>query len=277
MKRLWLVILGVWLCNVAFATDQPQSTGELPGLFTINSAGDKVCFSQGNLRCNTSSGSKVWSFAQHQYDILGDANISGTNLAAVIDLFGWSGNGTANFGVSNKSSNDAYKGTNFRDWGLNPITNGGDAALEWRTLSKDEWTYLIDNHSKKKISVNNVNGWVILPDNCSLTLTDIADSYTAQTWNAIEKKGVVFLPCTGYRTPSPSNTITYSDECYYWTSAQNGSNNAYVGKFISPATESIARNLGCAVRLVKDKTDCTAKIIAVPNISGAGTITITAE
>lgn len=66
----------------------------IAGVFSV-SEDKKVCFAKGNLQYTQST--KTWSFAEHQYDIIGDANLTtdgdgNTLLADKIDLFGWSGN-----------------------------------------------------------------------------------------------------------------------------------------------------------------------------------------
>ena len=83
----------------------------------------------------------TWSFAENQYDYLGEANIAidADVLADKVDLFGWSTSAT-NFGVSTSLSSSDYSGS-FVDWGINKI--GNDAPNTWRTLTKDEWDYLL--------------------------------------------------------------------------------------------------------------------------------------
>lgn len=274
MKR-YFVILCVLISGILHAAE--AETGKLSGRFVINSNGDKVCFSQGNLRCDKSSGAKVWSFAPHQYDIIGAANVSGTDLANVLDLFGWSGNSTTNFGVSKQTGTSDYAGTSFRDWGNNPIQNGGQTAQEWRTLTKNEWNYFYTNHQKKAITVNGVKGLAFIPVNTTMTIADLADSYTAEAWTAIEARGILFLPATGYRSGT-----TYTADAsngYYWTADKSGTNNAVSVQINcdSPGITSptSSRSRGCAVRLVKEVEDCQVKITINKNIEDAGTISIT--
>ena len=279
MKRFWLVILSLWLCSVAFATDQPQSTGELPGLFFINTKRDKVCFSQGNLRCEPSSTPKVWSFAEHQYDILGTNNLNGSNFADVIDLIAWSGNKYNNYGVTNDFGTMPYEGT-FVDWGDNKINNGGNKMRLWRTLSAEEWSYLLEHHDKKVVTIENVKGLVILPDNCSLTLNDLADTYTETTWQPVEIQGAVFLPTTGRRY---NGTIQDINDGYYWTCTSTDVSQSKATcvhfSFINLNvkllnTQTDTRSYGFAIRLVKIKEDCKATLRVIPNIPEAGSFTI---
>ena len=66
--------------------------GKLLGAFTINSNGDQIVFSKGNLQYHCTN--HVWQFATNQYDMIGDdnANIS-DSYDGWIDLFGY---GTGN-------------------------------------------------------------------------------------------------------------------------------------------------------------------------------------
>jgi hypothetical protein len=269
MKRQWLLILGLWLSSLVFATDHPQSMGELPGRFVINKEGGKVCFSQGNLRCNISAGTKTWSFAPHQYDILGTNN----DFNTCIDLFGWSGKTKQTFGVSSNAGAADYAG-DFLDWGQNAITNGGNTMLLWRTLTAAEWEYLYNNHDKKQLRINDVGGVILLPDNCTLTLADIADKYTAEAWTAIEAKGVLFIPYAGTRSGTTVN-IKEEEGCYWSSDKATSTMNATAVELhpLVKLSVSTTRSKGYAVRLVKDVEDCQVKITVNKNIQEAGTIT----
>ena len=75
-------------------------------------------------------------------------------------MFGW---GTGN-NPTNKSSNyDDYP--TFVDWGVNKI--GSDAPNTWRSLTKEEWAYIIlgrynAEELKGVAQVNGVNGLILL-------------------------------------------------------------------------------------------------------------------
>ena len=80
--------------------------GVLPGRFTVNAKGLQVQFAQGNLQYQASS--HTWRFAEHQYDIVGDATIGNVYENGVksdntaissayngwIDLYGWANGAT---------------------------------------------------------------------------------------------------------------------------------------------------------------------------------------
>ena len=112
--------------------------GRRIGVFSV--AKDKqVSFLQGNLQYIQNQ--NIWKFADQQYEYIGARNVKDGKLANKIDLFGWSGdNTTAPFGVSTSTTAADYAG-DFVDWGVNEIN--GEAPNTWRTLSKDEWEYLI--------------------------------------------------------------------------------------------------------------------------------------
>lgn len=141
------------------------------GKFSI-SADKQVAFAPGNLQYTQST--NTWSFASTQYDFIGNANITDGALADKIDLFGWSTDNTATpFGVSMSNADADYIGA-FVDWGANII----DAAAPntWRTLTDDEWEYLIRTRTNAdsligaaRINLNVsggkfVNGVILLPD-----------------------------------------------------------------------------------------------------------------
>ena len=119
------------------------SYDETLGIGTFSVSADKqVTFSKGNLQYTQST--DTWSFADNQYDYLGEANIAidADVLADKVDLFGWSTSAT-NFGVSTSTDwENGYSGS-FIDWGTNKI--GNDAPNTWRTLTRDEWEYLLNN------------------------------------------------------------------------------------------------------------------------------------
>ena len=197
----------------------PLPEGALPGLFTINEYGDQVRFSMGNLQYQAST--NTWRFAENQYDFVGadNLNISAT-YSGWIDLFGW---GTAN-NPTLTSTNTADYGTTFVDWGTNAISNGGNTANQWRTLTSAEWQYLFNNHQYGTGNINGVGGLFILPDDwiqplgCEFSAgfnnTWTCNNYSLTQWSAMEAAGAIFLPSAGYRY---SNSILEGG--YYWSSS----------------------------------------------------------
>ena len=245
--------------------------GVLNGKFSI-SDDKQIYFSQGNLQYNNGE----WRFAEHQYTIIGSNN-SWDNR----DLFGWGTSGyddkTPNMTSKNNSDyGDGKKdiaGTNY-DWGVyNAISNGGNQAGMWRTLTSNEWYYLIqtrtDASSKYGVAtVNNVNGLVLLPDDWTLpnglTFTSgvstewgeeyypTINNYTIEEWTKMEANGAVFLPAAGSR----NGTYVYAvgTNGAYWSSTYLSTDDAYDMDFSEHHVRRDAYNRysGQSVRLVKD-------------------------
>ena len=253
----------------------PIKDGAILAEFSVSDS-TKVYFSQGNLQYQASS--KTWRFAEHQYDTIGNnnSNIS-SSYSGWIDLFGW---GTSGYNGKNPymtSTNysdygDGYNdiaGTNY-DWGVyNAISNGGNQAGQWRTLTQSEWTYVIGNRTdarylRESATVNGVNGLILLPDNWTLptgvTFTYGGEhgwsqnTYSASDWSKMEANGAVFLPAAGYRGRAGVYYVG-SGGCY-WSSSANEYyyNFAYYLSFHSYGVDPSASSHRCgrSVRLVRD-------------------------
>ena len=224
---------------------QPEGDGKLTGAFTINADGDQIVFSKGNLQYQAST--TTWQFATNQYDMIGadNANISDT-YTGWIDLFGW---GTGNCPTKNSTDDEDY--STFVDWGTNAISNGGNEANLWRTLTIQEWGYLIKTRTnadnlKGQATVADVHGFVLLPDSwtlpAGLSFTAIPNDwttnvYTAEQWAQMEAAGAVFLPAAGYRNP---NIVYVGEKGWYWSSDVLTANAAYYFEF----TETNSRVFG---------------------------------
>ncbi len=248
----------------------------------------KVVFSPGNLQYTRST--RTWSFAEHQYDILGTENVTGGNesydaifgysksgngLSDKIDLFGWSGRtGSAKWGISTSQSNSDYSG-DFVDWG----TNIGDGKT-WYTLTCGEWSYLSQTRTNAdnligvaRINLNAdcskyVNGLILLPDNWACpagirfksvfsntySVQNYANcqTFTLSDWQKLEAAGAVFLPASGYRYGSGVSHV--QNFGYSWAATAYSSNDADFLFFYSSVvgTSFYDRYFGRAVRLVQD-------------------------
>lgn len=240
--------------QVTFRTKIPAPTaptGALNGLFSV-SATQQVYFSRGNLQYRAST--NTWRFAEHQYDYCGYSNRNtSSTYDGWIDLFGW---GTSGYnhgavcyqpwsGGTNPSDYFAYGSatcnlfdeTGKADWGYNPISNGGNTENLWRTLTKEEWKYLLDQRVTAsqvrfvKACVNGINGVLLLPDSWNTEIYPLSQvnkknvSYSsneisAADWSIIHTAGAVFLPAGGARASSGTLTyVNYINEIgYYWAS-----------------------------------------------------------
>ena len=256
-------------------TPTPFVDGVLPGEFSV-SAGQKVHFSQGNLQYVG-----TWQFAEHQYDFFGTDQTDNHR-----DLFGW---GTGN-NPNQVSTNDNDYAT-FVDWGTNAISNGGNEADRWRTLTAAEWVYLLEGRPNAWWrwgfgSVNGANGIILLPDDWTLPdgatfnakpvqfiSDDIEDGhyyvksdnftnyknnkniYTAEQWAVMEAAGAVFLPVTSWR--NGTNTGDAGVKAHYWAATPSGTDAAYnleiqhVNSPIIYPKKTYKRYYGFSVRLVQ--------------------------
>ena len=251
-----LKVKGVKATSDAAAPSVPD--GALSGVFSVSDS-KQVYFSKGNLRYASSK----WSFFDNQYDYY-------TSYSAdAWDKFGWSTAATT-YGMSTSSSNSDYSG-DFVDWGATMGTG-------WFTLSKDEWTYLLNTRSAStvggtengryaKAMVNDVQGVILFPDSYThpdgvtaptgVNATDETgwdgNSYTAADWTKMESAGCVFLPAAGMR--SGSSVYSPGTQGRYWSATPIAADYAYRVYFTSgnlnPAAADV-RRLGLSVRLVQE-------------------------
>ena len=269
-KMLFFTICVMMLGFTSCESNEPaKSKSNGIGVFSV-SATQQVAFSPGNLQYQPAN--NVWRFAENQTDYIGDANSNcSSSYNGWLDLFGWSGStGSAKFGVSTSQDEADYSGS-FVDWGTNKI--GNDAPNTWRTLTYEEWDYLLNYRNNATslcgvAQVNGVNGLIFLPDNwtCPAGVTfkfgfhssDDTEYYaayqtfTADQWSTLEKLGAVFLPAAGCRYGSDVEDVQYYGN--YWSATEDDSNDAYYLIFYSDEADVCYyhRDLGLSVRLVKD-------------------------
>ncbi|MBR3428173.1 MAG: hypothetical protein IKG95_09570 [Bacteroidales bacterium] len=215
--------------------------GAIDGLFSVSET-QRVWFSRGNLQYQASSNS--WKFADHQYDYMGinNTNVS-SSYSGWIDLFGW---GTSGFDHGalcyqpwSVNCNDedylAYGQWSYNlndqsgqaDWGYNAISNGNNTTQTWRTLSYEEWQYLLDERTSTsgiryaKAKVNDFNGVILLPDSWNESYYELnnfnqsdasfsCNVINASQWSTLEQYGAVFLPAAGYRHGIEIYNVNYS-------------------------------------------------------------------
>jgi hypothetical protein len=221
-------------------------TGILPGKFSIDGT-TQVRFSQGNLKYDGSN----WSFHANQYDMV--IKSSGTQQSSYpMDLFCW---GNVN--------NPDYKGGTYitgyvnlsgdTDWGSN-------MGAGWYTLSKNQWSYLFDNHTYGAATVKGVHGVIVLPDGYAGTAINsthsgwndntIADD---SAWTPYETSGAVFLPAAGF---SIGYVYDVGAKGYYWSSTAYDSEHSWqvgiTSSVVSYTGYNSTRNVGRSVRLVRN-------------------------
>lgn len=214
-------------------TDDMKINGKLPGFFSVSES-EQVQFSQGNLQYQPSS--NVWRFATNQYDVsfyrIKEVVQDSSDFDGWLDAFAW---GTSGFlsemreGEKNLPYVGGYKttrrfspysnngpvwfmiGENDKyDWGIyNAISNGGNKTGLWRTLSVDEWMFLLAERPhatelRSRAMVCGVKGYMLLPDDFQLpdglSFTPRSKDYTTnrydleEDWRKWEERGALFLP-----------------------------------------------------------------------------------
>lgn len=264
--------------NANSATRQ-SNTGRINGVFSV-SASKKVYFSNGNLQYQAST--NTWRFAEHQYDICASNNTSiSSTYSGWIDLFGWATSGYSNGGTAyqpystSKTSTDYKAGTNGTslagtksDWGVyNAISNGGNAANQWRTLTCSEMNYLLNTRTDANYKwslgiVGGRYGLILLPDEWILPLGlefnsrsyAAENNYTLSQWELMEANGAVFLPMAGLRSGYTYKANTTA--CDYWLADAEYKNNTQYGRIVSlnnGATSSVYTvRLSAGETLVKE-------------------------
>lgn len=248
-------------------------------LFSVSET-QKVYFSQGNLQYRAST--NTWRFAEHTWDYVGatvvqygdpGGTVPGSSNHLIsptydgwIDLFGW---GTGNNPTNTSQNNNDYP--TFVDWGTNSISNGG--SEDWRTLTKEEWIYVIRGRNTGNgfpnytfAVVNDVYGVLLLPDDWrtdTYPLVSASAGYaedntiSAEIWNNVmEPAGVVFFP-TWAGERAGTNVKWVKDNTKYWTSStySETSGNAYyimMNTGSAPTDMDFYRSDGHAVRLVRN-------------------------
>ena len=269
---------------LTFTTPSSIPAGAIDGKFIINSAGQQIYFSRGSLQYQASTG--TWRFAEHQWDYVGNAsygtvyeggvkcnnNLISSTYSGWIDLFGWGTSGwnsgaiaympystsatVSHYYPGGNANNDLTGSCAEADWAWhNAISNGGNAAHQWRTLTEAEWEYLLfDRTNTTNLAtanarfargmVNNVNGLILFPNGyehpaevtAPVAINNTAyngssgsgNNYSIEAWGQMEGAGAVFLPQAGHRVGTGANagTATYT---YYCTSTHG---NNYMSQFL---------------------------------------------
>ena len=293
-----------------FTTLEGGGSGNVPegainGLFTINESGDKVYFSQGNLQYQAST--NTWRFAEHQWDYVGadwlgvvygnvfengvqcDNNLISPTYDGWIDLYCYGTSGYNHGAVcyqpwsisEDNSDYYAYGNSTYNlndqtgqaDWGYNAISNGGNTENIWRTLTIDEWDFVLFTRTTTtgfryaKANVCGINGVILFPDNWDGSLYSVNNSniddvdfsgniINNSDWVSIfETHGAVFMPVTGTRLVHSSTSFR---EGMYWSATYRHSdaiNILYFSPtFFGTNIDNGHRHDAKSVRLAQDAT-----------------------
>ncbi len=249
----------------------------LPAPFHINDS-TIIYFSKGNLQYNAGDGNThktadstargTWRFAERQYDYVGEENIGkDSTYNGWVDLFewgssGWKGNHDHKYYVALDTAQ-----CRNADWGVyNAISNGGDEPGLWRTLSFQEWAYLLNrsNWGFAKIGENSTLCLVIFPsefitpDTMNIVYASTSDkndffessgligygpgitdsntnTFTDEEFEELEARGVVALPFAGHVGGDYSSSNEFNEYGNIWTSNHyyNSAYEIYFGKIVS--------------------------------------------
>lgn len=229
-----------------------------------------------------------------------DNSLISASYQGWIDLFGWGTSGydntandqyAINYQPYSNSTTSLYPNINrwgygpswtmtdrnlvgtsaYYDWGVyNAISNGGNQVGLWRTLTYEEWGYLM--YSRPNASslwvgavVDGLPCHIVLPDDfvtpSGITVnsgcTWYTNVYSLAEWSLLEANGAVMLVSPGYRSGTSvtwNGTIQYNGGRYAETKASSNEDSNYViVRNNSPSYWEVhTRYMGCAVRLVHD-------------------------
>lgn len=269
-----------------------------------------VFFSQGNLQFNAMEGSHktadstargTWHFAENQFDFIGkfDNEKVDSLYDGLIDYFSWGTSGWNSgakvyqpWSISPKS-NDFLLGKldtvslvgdyANADWGVyNAISNGGDQPGMWRTLTTDEWQYLVLHNRWTLGEITSDDGDNILcfmlipedfkaPENLTvkeLETTEVVKQfekteyegnlYTKDQFQQLEDSGVVALPLFSSRICDDGYKVAVPEDGglgFYWSSSAKDDARAYLFVCTSIGVNTMydfSKSYGLFVRLVKD-------------------------
>lgn len=196
--------------------------GALAGEFTVNADGKKVRFSRGLMYWNGESFELEPSQSYRQTEW--DSNHVNHFYWSWLDYVTYAKE--YDYGEEPRwfLTNDDLDNTKPSTW----LTVNGVKG-KYRVLTYFEWQYLLDNHSRRWVTVNDIPGYVIAPDGVEL---GYSSSYTEEELSA---GNLVFLPATGIRRSGDIWDCTSVG--YYWTS--------------SASTD----DYGCGMYLCRDKVD----------------------
>lgn len=217
----------------------------LSGIFSV-SATKTVKFAKGNLFFDGTG----WAVERNQYSSAEDWSTDH------VSLFTWTDNAYG--------SAAAYTATTSTtvDWGAAYCESNSLASGTWRTLSSDEWNYILNLRPVAEGQArftNTVNTPVTIDGIACSGLFIYPDAYEGEavsssfTWKTLADAGIVFLPAAGSR--DGSDVSWNGQRGYYWASDSINSKIAYnltFGVNYTQGFNAYGRDMGYSVRLVTE-------------------------
>ena len=226
-----------------YAPESPLPAGALKGVFSVSET-KKVRFSQGNLKYDDTK----WKFYDHQYDYLKGYDNSPVSLFP----WGYDATKTISLGSNNCVKTHNKKGDKLDydkasseggdDWGVAYCESNDITVGIWRTLSKEEWEYLIETRTmtngKARYSIpghgvtigsTTYNGLFLYPDNYNGEVVS-----GSMTWDDINAAGIVFLPAAGCY--GSGYVARDESEGFYWSSSAYSEYSSYLMYFDNTGT-----------------------------------------
>ena len=267
-------------------TDPFDANGASKALFSV-AANRQVRISRGNLQYQATTDS--WRVAERQYEVMGAANtqVSPSN-EGWIDCFGWGTSGwesganayqpwsvsvdDADYQPGGSWQNSLTGDYANADWGVyNSISNGGNQAGMWRTLTNVEWAYLFGGGNRASkwghaTIDGRYKGLILLPDEWTapdgISFTPArsgfnSNVYTMEQWERLEAAGAIFLPAAGFRQYTFFN---YENQYgVYWSVSPYGAEypDCALGLLFNDSmlypSDGEGRSNAFSLRLVQDK------------------------
>lgn len=259
--------------NLEFIPD----AGVLNGEFSVSPT-KRVRFSQGNLMytgfgthavADGGMAEGTWRFNYHQYYTGENRNVGPHYSTQWIYGYPWGTSGwnsgalyylpfqTGGYYYDYCPGGSLAGPYAYADWGAyNAVLNGGNQPQQWRTLSIDEWDYLLNQRRSHSVkwgiaTVAGYSGLILLPDSWSIPAglefsegpainRTVLNNYSIPQWKQMEEAGAVFL---------------YGN--YYWTSSRLSNSSAqclYISLDLISGFQFTHEPISSArsVRLIKD-------------------------
>ncbi len=268
--------------------------GALSGKYTINAGGDVIYFAHGNLQYTRENLDADWStgtfrLATNQYDLIESVKTHPNAYCTdnygdktAVGLFGW---GTWGEG---KTPNLTSSDKTLYTWSTD-FSGTLEGTNTWRTLTKDEWVYLLTNHNMTYATVHDVNGLLVAPDGKDIDGKSMEDWVVIndETWTTMQNDGYLFLPACGQRNQmsatAPITTGEQGEDVVYYSSTEkeddaNKAYNIWYKKGQAPAADDYStKRQAFGIRLVSAGVNPLDQVQVVKGLIDAIPVPVTLD